>query len=144
MTPTQIELISTTFEQVQSIADTAAELFYARLFELDPLLVYPLKGESRDVTEQGRRLIALIHSAINRLKSSDIAISKLRAARPHSARPATEERRYETVGAALLWTLEMGLGEDFTPETRAAWVELCTLLADMLNEEEEQWPREAM
>src|SRR5438105_4969029 len=98
MTPTQIELISTTFEQVQSIADTAAELFYARLFELDPLLVYTLKGETRDVTEQGRRLIALIHSAINRLNSRDKAAPGLWAARLDSARPATEQRRYETVG----------------------------------------------
>ena len=53
--------------------------------------------------------------------------------RPDSIRGAVEalgrrhagynvrDEHYATVGAALLWTLEQGLGDAFTPEVRDAW-----------------------
>jgi hemoglobin-like flavoprotein len=39
---------------------------------------------------------------------------------------------YAPVGAALLWTLEKGLGPDFTPEVKMAWTETYTALAGVM------------
>jgi hemoglobin-like flavoprotein len=39
---------------------------------------------------------------------------------------------YEVVGAALLWTLEKGLGDGFTPEVGAAWAAAYGALSEMM------------
>ena len=41
---------------------------------------------------------------------------------------------YDTVAAALIWTLEKGLGEAFTPEVKDAWVAVYTLLAQTMKD----------
>jgi len=41
---------------------------------------------------------------------------------------------YATVGSALLWTLEQGLGEQFTPEVREAWTAAYGLLAQVMQQ----------
>ena len=46
----------------------------------------------------------------------------------HSGYGVTEAH-YRVVGEALLWTLERGLGPDFTPEVRAAWAKVYGVLA---------------
>ena len=55
MTPEQKTLVQNSFEQVLPIADVAAELFYGRLFELDPSLRHLFRG---DMKAQGRALMA--------------------------------------------------------------------------------------
>jgi hemoglobin-like flavoprotein len=39
---------------------------------------------------------------------------------------------YDTVGAALLWTLAKGLGDAFTEEAKAAWTETYVTLATVM------------
>ena len=50
LTPTQISLVQGSFAQVAAIADAAAQMFYRRLFELDPTLSRLFKG---DMKQQG-------------------------------------------------------------------------------------------
>lgn len=45
MNQTQKQLVKTSFAQIAKIADTASELFYERLFELDPTLRPMFKGD---------------------------------------------------------------------------------------------------
>ena len=45
-----------------------------------------------------------------------------------------KDEHYATVGEALIWTLEQGLGEDFTPDVREAWTEAYTYFADVMIE----------
>jgi hemoglobin-like flavoprotein len=113
----QLALIQTSFQQVLSIEDTAVELFCARLFELDPSLWHVLsKG---DIGGQGRRILTAIDEVIHNLNNCE----QIRPVRQRHAKwpelCILQESHYETAGAALLWTLEMGLGEDFTQETKA-------------------------
>lgn len=131
MTPQQIQVIQTTWTQVVPIADAAAGLFYGKLFELDAAVKPLFKG---DMTEQGRKLmqtIGLVVSSLTRLEAILPAVQDL--GRRHVGY-GVEARHYDTVGAALLWTLEQGLGEAFTPEAREAWAEAYGVLATVMKE----------
>ena len=59
MTPQQITLVQASFADVKPIAATAAELFYHRLFTLDPGLRTLFKG---DMGQQGQMLMGMIKS----------------------------------------------------------------------------------
>ncbi len=129
MTPQQISLVQSSFTKVVPIAEQAAALFYARLFELAPEVRPLFKG---DMTEQGRKLMAMIGMVVNgltRLESIVPAAQKL--GERHNAYGAKPEH-YAVVGAALLDTLAKGLGDDFTPEVRAAWTEAYGTLAGVM------------
>ncbi len=129
MAPQQKDLVQQSFALVAPIAETAAELFYARLFELDPTLRLLFSG---DIVEQGRKLMQMLSVAVRGLDNLEALVPAVYAlGRRHSGygvRPA----HYETVADALLWTLERGLGDAFTLEVRAAWATVYWLLADTM------------
>ncbi len=129
MNARQITLVQDSFARVAPIAEMAADLFYNRLFELDPSLrpMFPT-----DLTEQKRKLMAalkVVVSSLTRLEAIMPAVQEL--GRKHAGYGVRPEH-YQTVAAALLWTLEQGLGEAFTSEVRAAWVAAYTLLAQTM------------
>ncbi len=126
MTPQQITLVQNSFAQVARISDQAAALFYARLFELDPSLRPMFRG---DLQQQGRKLMQMLALAVGSLERLDSILPAVRAMGVRHAGYGVKEDHYATVGAALLWTLEQGLGPDFRPETRAAWVEVYMFIA---------------
>jgi hemoglobin-like flavoprotein len=129
MTPQQIELVQTSWKKLVPIADQAAALFYARLFELDDSLKPLFKA---DLKSQGRKLASMINTAVVNLATIDtIAPAVQDLGRRHvdyGVRPA----HYDTVGAALLWTLGQGLGDDFTPRVSEAWTQAYTTLAGVM------------
>jgi hemoglobin-like flavoprotein len=129
MTPEQIALVQISFAQVLPIADTAAALFYSRLFELDPSLKQLFKGE---LQEQGRKLMTMIRLVVNGLNRLDQLVPAVQELGRRHARYGVQDEHYDTVGAALLWTLQQGLGPGFTPEVEAAWATAYTLLADTM------------
>ncbi len=131
MTPDQKHLVRDSFAKVAPIAPTAAELFYGRLFELDPGLRPLFKG---DMKEQGRKLMAMIATAVAGLDKLDTIVPAVRALGARHAGYGVIDAHYDTVAAALLWTLEQGLGPDFTPATKDAWVACYTLLAGQMKE----------
>lgn len=129
MTPSQVELVQSSFAKVVPIADTAAGLFYGRLFEIAPEVKPMFKG---DLAEQGRKLMATLAVVVNGLTKLEAIVPAAQAlARRHVAYGVRNEH-YAPVGAALLWTLEQGLGPDFTPETKAAWAEAYGLLSGVM------------
>lgn len=118
MTPHQIELVQTSFAKVLPISEQAAEIFYARLFELAPGVRALFKG---DMVEQGRKLMAMLRSVVGTLNKLDVLVPVAqRLAERHVAYGA-QPAHYAVVGQALIDTLDKGLGAEFTPETRAAW-----------------------
>jgi hemoglobin-like flavoprotein len=125
MTPEQKLLVQNSFEKVLPIAETAAGLFYGRLFALDPTLRPLFKG---DLDEQGRKLMYMLRVAVGRLDQLDEITPAVQKLGQRHVDYGVKEEHYATVGAALLWTLEQGLGADFTPETRTAWTQLYTVL----------------
>jgi hemoglobin-like flavoprotein len=129
MTPKQIQLVQDSWAKVLPISDQAAALFYGRLFELEPSY---RRLFTTDQEEQGRKLMQLISIAVNGLPMLDTIVPAVEElGRRHLDYDVTEEM-YGTVGAALLWTLEKGLGDAFTPEIEEAWTETYNTLADVM------------
>jgi hemoglobin-like flavoprotein len=126
MTNLQIELVQSSFESVKPIAEVAADLFYTRLFELDPSLRAMFRT---DRAEQGRKLMHMIGMAVKGLSRPEQILPAVEELGRRHACYGVRDEHYATVGAALLWTLEQGLGEAFTPDVRAAWTAVYTLLA---------------
>ncbi|HYG87654.1 MAG TPA: globin family protein [Azospirillum sp.] len=118
MTPLQIALVRESFAHVLPIREQAAELFYNRLFEIAPETRALFKGDMRS---QGAKLMVALAAVVNSLDRLDDILGTVQAmARRHVHYGVTEEQ-YGTVGEALLWTLQRGLGEAFTPDLKEAW-----------------------
>jgi hemoglobin-like flavoprotein len=131
MNPESIALVKTSWQQVLPIQDTAASLFYGRLFELDPALRALFRG---DMVEQGRKLMTMITMVVTSLDNLAPLLGAVEdLGRRHVAYGVTEAH-YDTVGSALLWTLGKGLGEQFTPAVEAAWIEAYTTLASAMKQ----------
>ncbi|MCI0535482.1 MAG: globin domain-containing protein [Verrucomicrobiales bacterium] len=126
MTPQQITLVQTTWEQVVPISETAASLFYGRLFELDPELKPLFKS---DIKEQGKKLMQMITLAVSGLNDLNKLVPAVEDLGRRHVRYGVRQKDYETVGAALLWTLEQGLGNTFTREVKDAWATVYAALA---------------
>ena len=129
MNPNQIQLVQSSFAKVAPIASIAADLFYARLFELDPSLKPLFRG---DLKRQGAMLMSMIATAVRGLSNPDGLIPVLRNLGQRHAGYGVTDAHYATVATALVWTLEQGLGADFTPEVRGAWVAAYELMADTM------------
>lgn len=129
MTPQQITLVQATFADVKPIATAAAELFYNRLFTLDPSLRPLFKG---DMGQQGQMLMSMIGAAVSGLKDLERLAPVVRQLGARHVRYGVQAQHYATVGSALLWTLDQGLGEKFTPAVRDAWTQAYTLLSDVM------------
>ena len=126
MTTNQKSLVRETFAQVVPIADTAAGLFYGRLFELDPSLRPQFRTE---LGEQGKKLMQMLGFCVSKLDLLEELVPAVKELGRKHEGYGVEEEDYATVGAALLWTLEQGLGPAFTPEVKAAWTAVYELLA---------------
>jgi hemoglobin-like flavoprotein len=136
----QVRLVQASFAQVLPIADVAANLFYTRLFDLDPTLRHLFPS---DMQEQKRKLMLTLKFAVNSLSRLDELVPAVQdLGRRHGGYGVTPEH-YETVGAALIWTLEQGLGAAFTSQVKAAWVAVYTLLANTMQQAAAQATAEA-
>ena len=127
----QISLVQESFEKVVPIADTAAALFYGRLFDLNPALESLFEG---DMVEQGRKLMQMIGVAVKSLDRLEQVLPAVQALGARHAGYGVRDEDYDTVGSALIWTLKKGLGDEFTPETESAWVEVYTALAGVMKD----------
>ena len=125
-TQAQVALVQHTFSLVAPIADDAAILFYRRLFELDPGL-QPLF--TSDMAEQRKKLMQMLGVAVKGLDNVDRLVPVVEDLGRRHVSYGVKDEHYDTVGAALLWTLEQGLGDGFTPEVREAWTVVYDLLA---------------
>ena len=131
MTPHQIKLVQDSFQEVEPIRDTAAMLFYTQLFALDPTLRPLFKG---DIQQQGKLLMTMIGAAVRGLTNLGTLAPAVRQLGARHAGYGVRTGHYATVGSALLWTLEQGLGEQFTPDVRDAWTAAYGLLAQVMQQ----------
>jgi hemoglobin-like flavoprotein len=122
MTPEQTRLIKETWALVVPIADTAAVLFYNRLFEIDPTA--RALFQATNMPEQRKKLVQMLTVALQGLDNFDALVPIIEnLGRRHGGYGVTAAH-YESVGAALIWTLDQGLGAAWTPAAAAAWTEL--------------------
>ena len=131
LTVRQKDLVQGTFASIATIADDAAILFYQRLFELDPSLRPMFRS---DMAEQRKKLMQMITAAVKGLDRLDQLVPVVQNLGRRHAGYGVQDSHYDTVGAALLWTLEAGLGRQFTPEVKEAWATVYGLLATTMKD----------
>jgi hemoglobin-like flavoprotein len=122
-------LVVESFAKVAPIAEKAAELFYNRLWEIDP----STKGlfKKTNMREQGRKLMQTLATAVGALHNLEGIIPVVQQLGKRHIAYGVKKEQYDSVGTALIWTLEQGLGADFTPETKEAWVKVYGILASV-------------
>ena len=125
------ELVQWSFAKVVPIADVAADLFYTRLFELNPSLRKLFK---EDLTEQKKKLMQMLAAAVRGLDDLASLVPVVQALGARHGGYGVKDEDYDTVAEALLWTLDKGLGPDFTPQTRQAWVSVYGILASTMKD----------
>ena len=129
MTPAQVQLVQDTFAKVAPIAEQAAALFYGRLFEIAPEVKPLFRG---DMTEQGRKLMATLAVVVNGLANLDTVLPAASALARRHTDYGVKPGHYAPVGEALLWTLERGLGTQWTSELAAAWSTAYATLSEFM------------
>jgi hemoglobin-like flavoprotein len=131
MTPEHIRIVQSTWVKVLPIKNTAAQLFYERLFETDPSLraLFP-----SDMRQQGEKVMQVIDAAVNGLTRLERIVTAIQELGRRHAEYGVKDHHYDTVGAALLWTLGKSLGAEFTPEAKDAWATVYAVLATTMQE----------
>jgi hemoglobin-like flavoprotein len=132
MTNEQKELVQSSFSQVIPIAEIAAKMFYDKLFEVDPQLRRLFKT---DLQDQGRKLMHMMGIAIKGLDQLNELVPALQFLGSKHIAYGVQAKDYDTVGTALIWTLEQGLGAAFTFEVKEAWIAVYQLLANAMQKE---------
>ena len=131
MNQEKISVLQKSFNLVEPISETAAALFYARLFELDPVLRPLFKT---DLKVQGEKLMSTLKLVVVGLDNPEKIIPAVQSLGKRHAGYGVQPHHYATVGEALLWTLEKGLGDAYTPEVEDAWQSAFNLLSSLMLE----------
>jgi len=135
----QIMLVQDSFELVIALPQDVTDLFYARVFELDPTLRPMFK---RDISEKGRMLMQTIIIAVHSLKDLANITPALHTLGHRHIGYGVKKKDYDTLGMALIWTIEQGIGPTFTPELRDAWAVTYNLLVQTITQDTYELPRE--
>jgi len=132
MSPQEKALVKETWLKLAPMADSAARLFYNRLFEIDET-VRPL-FETTDLKEQRQKLIHALAAVVQGLDHLEELVPTLAGLGRRHVQYGVTDSHYESVGDALLWTLEQGLGSEWTSEAKAAWSSAYLLLTGVMRE----------
>jgi nitric oxide dioxygenase len=131
LTARQVQLIQQSFSHVEPIADKAAAIFYAKLFEYDPSLRSMFKS---DLSEQGKKLMSVLKIAVNSLNDLNKLVPVLQNLAKKHVSYGVKVDDYTPVGNALIYTLGAGLGKEFTDETKTAWIAVYKVIAQVMRE----------
>ena len=131
MTPKEVSLIQESWDYVITNIDKAGELFYGKLFEMDPALKPLFKG---DLSVQADKLMSMITFVVSKLDNIGEVVSDVQDLGVRHKYYEVEPRHYDTVGAALLWTLEAGLGDQWSDAHRQAWTDVYVVLSNTMKE----------
>lgn len=129
MTPEAKQRVQESWSKVVPIADMAGQLFYQNLFEADPSLKPLFKG---DMQAQAAKLTTMITTAVSKLDDLDVLVPVLKSLGKRHEAYGVQPAHYRVVGAALLKTLEQGLGDGFTDDTRQAWTTVYGVMTDVM------------
>ncbi|TNE70469.1 hemin receptor [bacterium] len=129
MTNHEITLVKESWKEVLKIQDVAGELFYKTLFEMAPQVrpMFPT-----DVSGQSKKLMSMLGHVIARLNNLDEIMTDIVGLAKRHVEYGTKPEHYAVVGAALLKTLELGLGAAWNEELKSAWTNVYTVLADAM------------
>ena len=131
ISPVQVSLVQDSWAKVVPIADQAADFFYGKLFEIDSSLkaLFP-----EDMTEQKKKLLQTLAVCVNGLNDLGEIVPAVQALGKRHVDYNVKPEQYETVGAALLWTLEQGLGDAWNADVAEAWAEVYGVLSTTMKD----------
>jgi len=129
MTPEMVRLVKESWAKIAPNAHQVGDLFYTRLLEVYPELNPLFEG---DLGEQGSKLMAMIGRAVDALDDLSPLVPTLMALGARHRDYGVKQEDYPKLADALLWTLQQGLGKDFTPELMVAWVGVYGTLAETM------------
>src|SRR5690606_5879240 len=129
-----VYLVQESFKKVLPIADTAVEIFYDKLFIIDPSLKQLFPKNEQLMHAQRNKLRDMLASAVNGLSNLDALVPILQGLGRRHIDYKVEKAHYDSVGLALLQALETGLGDEFTPEIKDAWAEVYGVMASVMAE----------
>ncbi|PHS18600.1 MAG: hemin receptor [Kangiella sp.] len=127
----QKQLVQSSFNKVVPIAEKAADIFYKKLFEYAPEVKPLFKG---NLKEQGKKLMTMLGMAVKGLDDLNKLVPVLQRLADNHVQYGVKAEHFTPVGNALLYTLRVGLGDDFTHETRQAWVDTFRIVASTMKE----------
>ena len=130
MTNEQRALVRESWLRCQPTLRQAGAEFYRRLFALDPAVRELFAGT--DMEEQQRKLVRMLTAIVAQLDRPEILVPEVSSLGARHVRYGVRPADYETVGEALLWTLELSLGDGFSAEVREAWTEAYLLMATLM------------
>ena len=131
MTPEQVQIVKLTFAQAMSNKDKVGRMFYDRLFAVAPETKPLFKG---DIDAQSRKLMDTLALAIGMLRDMPTLVATLQSLAKRHVAYGVRDEHYDQVGEVLLWTLEKGLGQAFTPDARTAWATLYGAVATIMRD----------
>jgi hemoglobin-like flavoprotein len=126
MTQEQINLVEGSWDFILLNTNEAGKIFYSKLFELDPSLKYLFK---EDIDSQSRKLVSMITFVVHKLNNLEEVVNDVIALGKRHAGYKVKQEHYNTVAAALLWTLEQALQEQWDEKMKSAWVAVYTVLS---------------
>ena len=134
MNSTTIQLVQTSFQKVLPIADQAMVIFYEKLFEINPAVQSLFPSNQEKMGNQRNKLRNMLAAAVAGLSNLPKLVPILQGLGKRHATYGVTTAHYDDVGAALIGTLEAGLGDDFTPEVKQAWIDVYGLMASTMIE----------
>jgi hemoglobin-like flavoprotein len=130
MSPEREELVRVSWRKFGPVSRRWAGFFYDRLFELHPASQALFRNTDMDA--QGQKLMQMLDAIVEALAHPERLVVDVAALGRRHATYGVRDEDYQSVGTALIWTLEEALGPEFTPEARSAWSEAYLLLAEIM------------
>lgn len=138
MTQEQIKLVKQSWRVFREVDPAlVGDLFYSKLFVDNPSLK---KMFPKDMKQQYVKLVDMLNSIVSRLDQLEVLADDIVAMAQRHVQYGVRPAHYKLVGSALLWTLEKGLGKDWTPDVKLAWETCYTVLATTMMEASSQTP----
>jgi len=146
LTEAETVLVEDTWKQVEGLgAEAVGVLLFKNIFEIAPEAkgLFSFKDEpdvfeSKALKEHGAGVVASVGAAVANLRDLSQVVPTLQALGSRHVGYKVVPEHYAVVGQALLKTLDMGLGDAFTPGVETAWTKVFAVVQEtMLSEAEE-------
>jgi hemoglobin-like flavoprotein len=126
----QKRLIRESFVKIEPALDLVGQLFYLKLYRLDPSLRERFGGDSKTL---GRKFMAAVKLTVIALKHEDGLTPTLKLLGVRQRQLGMKVRDYRTMAKAWTWTLERSLEKSFTRQSKDAWAVLLAQVTRVLS-----------
>jgi hemoglobin-like flavoprotein len=128
ITSREKELVVQSFLKLSADIDRTAATFYQHLFDTLPD-ARPLFAGT-DMQEQGRILMRMLDTLVEILPDQDVIAEHMTTLGKRHQGYGVQRTHFKSFGEALVWTVEVVLGENYTSEIGDAWRKAYQVLTD--------------